>query len=109
MIIDAELVEQLKERLALHKKMKGVYFFTPPTIAGERRRYEKAHSRELLDFSVDDLRVMWEQIVECSCKNVYYKSIIMMNGVNKDIRAIKKCLRVIAASASDAMRKAAVL
>jgi len=27
MIIDAELVEQLKERLALHKKMKGVYFF----------------------------------------------------------------------------------
>lgn len=109
MEINATLVQALEDRLTLHDKMKGSYFYSSPGSASSRRSYEKNNSRDTLKFVVDGKEYTWKQTTDCSCRNVYYKSIVTVDGDSKDVRAIKSALRRIASNVPEAFQKAASL
>lgn len=84
----------LQSIIDLHEKMKGAYFYTPPASAAGRRAYETKNSMAT-EFDVDGQKVEVVQSASCSCKNVYYKMTICIDGnaTSKDIRFIKKLLK----------------
>lgn len=85
---------KLQKVLELHEKMRGAYFYTPPCSARGRRSYERQNS--LNTSVVDDQgnEILIQQETSCSCRNVYYKMKIFINGekTKKDIRFVKKLL-----------------
>lgn len=86
--------EICEDIIALHESMKNAYFFTPPQSANSRRYYEKKHSRKY-DFIYDGVQYCFDISTRCSCKNVYYSSCFLVDGVCKDIRAVKKLLNIV--------------
>jgi hypothetical protein len=80
------------EIVTLHSKMGGAFFYSPPSTASARRSYEKNHSLDY-DFAVDGKKYSVDIVTSCSCKNVYYNCTITVDGVKKNITAIKKLLK----------------
>ena len=70
---------KLQRVLNLHEAMKGCYFFQPPASAGQRRAYE-AHNSLETEIIHDGKTIGISQVTECSCKNVYYKMSITIDG-----------------------------
>ena len=87
---------QLESIIDLHEKMRGSYFYNPPMSASSRRSYEKYNSLTS-EFTFNNQKITVEQNTSCSCKNVYYKMYITIDGqrTKKDIRFIKKILKEI--------------
>jgi len=81
---------KLEEGLRLHEKMKKCFFWRPSTNANGRRDYEDSHSMHI---RIPDLKIEWNMKTDCSCKNIYFASEIMLDGCKKDIRAVKKILK----------------
>ena len=73
----------------LHDEMRNCYFWNPPTRASDRRSYEERRSN-FLEFSINSTEYEVSQKTSCSCKNIYYTLIVMVNGEKKDVRAIRK-------------------
>lgn len=87
-------IETLNKVLELHEKMKGAYFYNPPTKASSRRYYEECNSlTSEFEYKGDVYKI--QQETSCSCKNIYYKIRYYKNGepFDKDIRFIKKVLK----------------
>lgn len=84
----------LQDIIDLHEKMRGAYFYTPPGNATGRRSYERKNSMTT-EFEYAGQRIEIVQDTQCSCKNVYYKMSINIDGrgTNKDIRFVKKMLK----------------
>lgn len=80
--------------ISLHENMKNSYFFTPPQSASSRRYYEKKYSREYA-FIYDGVEYCFDLCTQCSCKNIYYSAYITVDGIKKDIRAVKKLLTTV--------------
>lgn len=87
-------IQSLESIIDLHDKMKNCYFFSSPSSAAMRRSYEKYNSMTT-EFELDGQQVKVVQDTKCSCRNVYYKMTIYIDGqqVKKDIRFIKKILK----------------
>ena len=73
--------------LANHTEYKNSYFWTPPTNASGRRNMEFS---TMFSFVYQGKLYQIRQQLSCSCKNVYWTSIVMVDGEKKDIRALKK-------------------
>lgn len=71
--------------LSLNEKFKGAYFFTPPSNAGSRRGYERHNS-----FEYDGDGIVLKFKVECSCRNVYVRKNIEIDGIKKNAASLKK-------------------
>ena len=88
------LVSKINKIINLHETMKGAYFFSSPTFANERRRYEEKYSL-VSEFEYQGNLYRVEQVTNCSCRNVYYTIRYYENGkqIYKDIRFLKKILK----------------
>ena len=75
--------------LARHDRFKSSYFWSPPGHASSRRQMENRESTSL-SFSLDGTVYDIVQSVTCSCKNVYYSLSIAVDGISKNVRALKK-------------------
>lgn len=95
----------LEAIIRLHDKMRGSYFYTPPSSAASRRNYESTHSLTT-EFEVNGQAIRVEQTTSCSCRNVYYKMHVYASTpeglayTKKDIRYIKGILSFITSGAA---------
>ena len=85
----AEHGATLRAVLDAHARFKSSYFWTPPSSASGRRRMAADNSRDL-NFEYDGRTYSVCQDVGCSCRNVYYKLAVTVDGDRKDVRAIKR-------------------
>lgn len=73
--------------------MRNAYFFTPPGNASSRRRYERQHSHEKIEWEEGGHIYTAEYITDCSCKNVYAHGIYTKDGNKTTITAVKNSLK----------------
>jgi len=81
-------VERVKKFVDYYEKFKNAYFWTPPSPAAARRRYEKQNSISY-KFKKNKNLYECELHVTCSCANIYVNRNIRVNGEKKNIRALK--------------------
>jgi hypothetical protein len=82
----------IEEAIYLNQKMKNCYFWSSPSGAGQRRSYEKYNSLNFIfSFQGRVYEVSMETI--CSCKNVYFKQAIIVDGQSKNIRVLKALVK----------------
>lgn len=89
-----EIKEFCNDAIELNETMQGCYFWNPPSKSSARRKYEEEHSLKG-EFEYKEHKYYVNLITECSCKNVYFKQYIEVDGESKDIRLIKKILKEI--------------
>ena len=82
---------KIRQIVNLHTKMKSSFFWRPPPNASGRRSYEKSHSNSI-SFTHEKKKYVIRQSTECSAKNIYYSLNISVNGMKKDIRALKSII-----------------
>ncbi len=85
-------IEVLEKVLSNHEFMRGCYFWTPPSSASQRRQLEEDRS-SILEVPTPEGKLMVKQETTVSCRNIYYNLRVELDGVRKDVRAIKKALR----------------
>ena len=86
---DPKKLQKIKNIIDEAGEMKYAYFFTPPAGAGGRRRYEKMHSHDLVEWSEGGHTYTAEFTVECSCRNVYAYGHYTRDGKRTTLTAIK--------------------
>lgn len=91
-IAGSNVEKTLEKIVEQHARMKNCFFWTPPQGAAARRSYEKDNSASI-EFVLNGVHYEILQSVECSCKNIYYFLDVKLDGVKKDVRALKKLLR----------------
>lgn len=74
------------------EKMGKAYFFTPPSSASQRRSYESYNSMEY-KAKINGVKYEGKIEVECSCRNIYATRILLVDGEQKRITALKKLLK----------------
>lgn len=80
--------------IALNERMKGSYFWSSPRDAASRRRYEEQHSLEG-EFEYKGHTYYVSLTTSCSCRNIYFRQFIEIDGESKDIRLLRKVLKEI--------------
>ena len=78
-----------KELISFRENNKGAYFFIPGCSALQRRKNEEKNSFDVSttwDGHVVRVVSAWTE----SCKNVYYDFSIYVDGIKKDLRALRK-------------------
>ena len=65
------LLKKIGEVLLEAEKMRGAYFFTPPTSASLRRSYERYHSKGPVEWEEGGNSYFARISVSCSCRRVY--------------------------------------
>ncbi len=81
--------EQLEEVIETAEKFKNAYFWSSPSSASERRRYEKKYSIEEFCFEYDGHNYSVSYSVECSCRNIYAKGYYTKDGKKTTLTTIK--------------------
>ena len=81
----------IRRILEIHDKMRGSFHWRPPCNARQRRIMEEENSNQV---KLRHKGVVYEveQDTTCSAKYVYYRCRILVDGVKKDIRALKKLI-----------------
>jgi hypothetical protein len=86
--------EELKSRIELHESLKSAFFWTPPQLATARRTFEASHSKAPLVLGLGGaLVISTESNTSCSCKNVYYRLSVTVNGKRSDVRTLRGLLK----------------
>ena len=85
--------EEILDIIEQHEKFKNSYFWNPPSSASSRRSYEEKNSRNDIAFDHDGKHFEISQSVSCSCKNVYYRFSVHVDGMKKTIRALKSLVK----------------
>jgi len=88
-----ELKSTLAEIIDQHERFKNSYFWRPPSSAAARLAYEKKHTRDDVMFEHNGKQHLVTQTVDCSCKNVYYRFAVFVDGIKRDIRALKRLVK----------------
>ena len=83
-----------KEIVELSEKMKNCYFWKPNMNAAGRRKYERDNSLSG-KFTLKGKKYEIEAITDCSCRNIYFRKNIVVDGVSKDLRAVKSALKIL--------------
>jgi hypothetical protein len=81
----------VKRAVEIHERMRGAYFWTPDATASGRRHCEQRNSLRAA-FRWRNRRYEIDLSTTCSCRNVYYRATIRVDGERKDIRALKALL-----------------
>ena len=89
--MENKMKAQIQDVIDRHAKFKNCYFWTPNTNAAGRRRLERDNSVEL-KFVMDNKKYEVCQSLDVSCRNFYYVLRVYVDGVKKDIRALKKII-----------------
>ena len=86
--------QRIQAVIEYHDKMQGCYFWNPPGSAHGRRKYEEANTH-VLKFTHDKEKYEIRQTVKCSCKNIYYKMLVVCNGeeTGHGLRFLKKLIK----------------
>lgn len=87
--LPADVARELAAIVADHDRHKGCYFWTPRTNASSRRAAE--FSRDLT-FQVGPRTYSVEQSHTESCKNVYYRLAVAVDGHRSNVAALRKLL-----------------
>lgn len=90
-----ELKVAIENVLRLHEKYRSSYFWSASRYnAGQRRREESIFAKNNPDFDIVTANGTIEVRPELSisCKNVYYKLNIWLNGEKKNVSILKKFL-----------------
>lgn len=74
-------------------RMRGSYFFNPPTAAGMRRSYERQHSHKEVSWEENGHSYTAAFEVSCSCRNVYARGIYTRDGKPTTLTAIRNSLK----------------
>jgi hypothetical protein len=83
---------QLENIVKTHEKYSKAYFWTPRCNAAGRRAAEFDDEYE---FELNGEKYEIRQRYEESCKHCYYSMTVYVDGAKKDIRAVKKALKLI--------------
>lgn len=90
-----DLIQKIKaaqEMLDHHEQMRKAYFFTPPSIADMRRRYERKHTISE-SFEYDGHTYEYLSHCHCSCRNVYFKDNFLFDDKKTTCTKIKNVLK----------------
>ena len=90
----SEIKNFCNNAIALNERMRGSYFWSSPRDAASRRRYEEQHSLGA-NFEYKGHTYYINLVTECSCRNIYFKQYIELDGESKDIRLLRKVLKEI--------------
>lgn len=86
------IVEKGRLLLSIAEKMKGSYFFTPPSKAYDRRKYEEKYSIEKFEWDENGHHFTAEFNTRCSCKNIYAKGYYTKDNNRTNITAIRNSI-----------------
>lgn len=75
-----------------HERLRKSYFWSSPSTASARRQMERRESTTYC-FKRNHKIYEIDQDVSCSCKHVYYRLLIYVDGKRKDVRVLKSLLR----------------
>jgi len=92
--ISKQARQQLERIVRTHEKYQSCYFWKPAQLANQRRSNEDkftANNPDVL-FIMGDNQIVVSQKMNETCKNVYYRLDVYVNGVKKGITTIKKIL-----------------
>jgi len=78
--------------LALHEKYKKSYFWNSPSNASGRRSMEDNFGGKDFILNTKDGKVEVYFDFNVTCSNVYYSMTVLLNGVKKDVRILKKLI-----------------
>ena len=118
-IVGDEMIDILKERIEHHEKCRNAYMgWNVPMAANQfakdrRQEVIDKHTREPIEYEAGGHQIEWKQYfwiedakdAKDHRDHYCYRSEVFVDGVKKDIRAIKKSLKHLARDAADAMRK----
>jgi len=76
-----------------HEYLKRSYFHTPQSTAAGRRKNENLYGLELNFETKEGDKYEIRRSYKESCKNIYYSLEIRLNGLTKDIRALKALIK----------------
>jgi len=79
----------IQEIIDNKEKYKNCYFWNPPMTATQRRNQEFNNE---LEFFLNGKEYKVLQNMTLSCKNYYFKTTVMVDGLQKTITAIKKLI-----------------
>ena len=85
-----KIEKTLEHILHRHLKYQNCYFWKSPSSAGERRQMEFVTNDEL-KYQGHEYKIT--QQLHCSCKNIYYSLLVLVDDKKKDIRAIKALVK----------------
>ena len=81
----------IEEILKTHDKYKNSYFYTNNGNASDRSRAERILNGSW-SFRLKGKKFEITREVTITCKNFYHKLFIVVDGLEKDIRSLKKAL-----------------
>lgn len=87
------LKKRLEEFLASADTYKNCYFWNASRLSAATRR-SKEFDRDFY-FGFENKTYFVRESLEVSCKNYYYSKTISVDGVEKDLRAIKSVIKKI--------------
>ena len=87
-----KLIDELKRFVEHWHKFDECYFWSPPMNASGRRSEEKRNYLSI-DIVIDNIRIVGEIRVSCSCKNYYCYKSLSIDGTKKTIRSLNKFLK----------------
>lgn len=117
-IAGSEAVDALEERLRHHDRCRYAYAaWRVPLVQGDRDMLVERHTRLTVSFEAGGKEILWGQSLSFEMASdstdgkahVIYKSTVMVDGVKKNILAIKAAIKHLARNVPDAMRKTAML
>ncbi len=82
----------LKELYALWHKYDMAYFWHPPGVASARRAMEAANTIKKV-YELENMKIVVDISVECSCKNVYVTRRLYVNGERKTARVLSSLIK----------------
>ena len=85
-----KIKKDLSMFLENYDKYKSCFFWDSTGNASYRRKQEFNNA---VEFTLADKEYYIRQCLEISCKNFYFKTIVMVDGQKKDIRVIKRLLK----------------
>ncbi len=86
---------EIKRIIDTHEKYKKSYFWKPASSADNRRRNERKfiENNPPLCFIKGEKRIEVSMNYSESCKNVYYRLTVLINGEVSNITAVKNLLK----------------
>lgn len=88
--MDAKTIRMIQDIISTHDKFRNSYFWSPPRNSSSRRSMEFEHEYE---FKYKEKTYNVLQTLSCSCKNVYYKLAVFVDGTQKDVRVLKTIVK----------------
>ena len=91
--ITEKVRSEIKRIVGDHEYLKNSYFHRPQCNAAGRRSSERRYEMDEMVFSFNSEEFKVKRNYSESCTHVYYSLVVHVNGVKKDIRALKALIK----------------